>query len=82
MQVLTSVINDELYDSDAPDLPVATQTAETYNNFRQWLEWDRRPCSNFAYWYFQARWKEQQVTLKEVGQGSITLPQHAFYKRP
>ena len=82
MQVLTSVSNDELYDTDAPDLPVATQTAETYNNFRQWLEWDGRPCSNYAYWYFQARWKDQQVTLKDVGQGSITLPQQAFYKKP
>ncbi len=82
MQVLKSVVNDELYDTDAPDLPVATQTAETYNNFRQWLEWDGRPCSNFAYWYFHARWKDQQVTLKDVGQGSITLPQQAFYKKP
>ena len=82
MQVLTSVSNDELYDTDAPDLPVATQTGETYNNFRQWLEWDGRPCSNYAYWYFQARWKDRQVTLKDVGQGSITLPQQAFYKKP
>src|SRR5262245_40196133 len=36
MQVLKSVATDELYDTDAPDLPVATHTAETYNNFRQW----------------------------------------------
>jgi len=82
MQVLTNAVNDELYDTDAPDLPVATQTAETSNNFRQRLEWDGKPCSNFAFWYFQARWKDQQVTLKDVGQGSITLPQQAFYKRP
>jgi hypothetical protein len=82
MQVITSAGNDELYDTDAPDLPVGTRTAETYNNFRQWLEWDKRPCSNYAYWYFQARWKDQKVTLKDVGQGSITLPPHAFYKRP
>ncbi len=82
MQVQTSAASDELYDTDAPDLPVATLTAETYNNFRQWLDWDGQPCSNFAYWYFQARWKDQQVTLKEVGQGSITLPQQAFYKKP
>jgi hypothetical protein len=82
MQVLKSVATDELYDTDAPDLPVATQTAETYNNFRQWLEWDGRPCSNFAYWYFQARWKNQHVTLKDVGQGSITLPKQSFYKKP
>ena len=31
---------------------------------------------------WQARWKDQQVTLKDVGQGSITLPPHAFYKKP
>ena len=82
MQVLTSVFNDELYDTDAPDLPTATQTSETYNNFRQWLEWEGRPCSNYAYWYFQARWKDQRVTLKDVGPGSITLPPQAFYRKP
>jgi hypothetical protein len=83
MQVLKSVANDELYDTDGPDLPGgAAQTAETYNNFRQWLEWDGQPCSNFAYWYFQARWKNQMVTLKDVGQDSIKLPEQAFYKKP
>jgi hypothetical protein len=82
MQVLTSVFNDELYDTDAPDLPVATQTAETYNNFRQWLEWEGRPCSNYVTWYFQARWKDQKVTLKDVGPGAITLPPRAFYRKP
>ena len=82
MQSLTAVFNDELYDTDAPDLPSATQTAETYNNFRQWLEWEGRPCSNYAFWYFQARWKDQQVTLKDVDQGAIALPAQAFYKRP
>jgi hypothetical protein len=82
MQVLNSVDNDELYDTDGPDLPAATRTAETYNNFRQWLRWDGRPCSNFAYWYFQVRWKDKKVTLKDVGQGSIELPQRAFYNKP
>ena len=82
MQVHTSAASDELYDTDGPDLPAGAQTAETYNNFRQWLEWDGRPCSNYAYWYWQARWKDQQVTLKDVGQGSIALPPHAFYKQP
>ena len=82
MQALTAVFNDELFDTDAPDLPSAMQTAETYNNFRQWLEWERRPCSNFAFWYFQARWKDQQVTLKDVGPDSITLPSQAFYRKP
>ena len=82
MQSLTAVFNDELYDTDAPDLPSATQTAETYNNFRQWLEWEGRPCSNYAFWYFQARWKDQQVTLKDVDQGAIALPAQAFYRKP
>jgi hypothetical protein len=82
MQALTAVFNDELYDTDAPDLPPATQTAETYNNFRQWLEWEGRPCSNYAFWYFQARWKDQQVTLKDLDQGSIALPPQAFYRKP
>ncbi|WP_147155536.1 hypothetical protein [Reyranella soli] len=82
MQVLTSAASDEIYDTDAPDLPAGAQTAETYNNFRQWLEWDGRPCSNYGYWHWQARWKDQQVTLKDVGQGSITLPAQAFYKKP
>jgi len=82
MQVLTSVFSDELYDTDAPDLPTATQTAETYNNFRQWLEWEGRPCSNYANWYFQARWKDQQVTLKDVGPGGMKLPPQAFYRKP
>lgn len=81
MQSHAAVASDELYDTDAPDLPTATQTAETYNNFRQWLEWDGRPCSNYAYWFFQARWKDQKVTLKDVGQGSMILPQKAFYKK-
>jgi hypothetical protein len=82
MQALTAVFNDELFDTDAPDLPSAMQTAETYNNFRQWLEGEGRPCSNFAFWYFQARWKDQQVTLKDVGPDSITLPSQAFYRKP
>ena len=67
MQVLTSVSNDELYETDAPDLPVATQTAETYNNFRQWLEWDGQLCSNYAYWYFQARRKDRRLRSRMLG---------------
>ena len=47
-------------------------------DFRQWLEWEGRPCSNYASWYFQARWKDQRVTLKDVDQGAITLPPQAF----
>ena len=79
MQVL-DVRNDRLYDTDAPDLPTGLRTAETYNNFRQWVEWEGKPCSNYTYWYFQARWMNKQVTLKDVGQGTINLPSDPFYK--
>jgi hypothetical protein len=82
MRVVDSADIDEVYDTDGPDLAAATQTSETYANFRQWLEWDGQPCSNHALWYFQARWKNQEITLKDVGQGSISLPHQPFYKRP
>jgi hypothetical protein len=72
--------DDRLFDTDGPDLPTATRTAETYNNFRQWVEWAGAPCSDYGYWYFQARWKDQKVTLKDVGQGSIQLPPKPFYR--
>ena len=67
--------DDRLFDTDGPDLPGGAATSsETYNNFRQWVEWAGAPCSNYAYWYFRARWKNQKVTLKAVGQGTIPLP--------
>jgi len=71
--------DDRLYDTDGPDLPVAARTSETYNNFRQWVEWVGVPWSDYGYWYFRARWKDQKVTLKEVGQGSIILPSNPYY---
>ena len=71
--------DDRLYDTDGPDLPGAARTSETYNNFRQWVEWAGVPCSDYGYWYFRARWKDQKVTLKEVGQGSIILPPQPYY---
>jgi hypothetical protein len=80
MQVLNPVTTDMLYDTDGPDLPVGMNTAETYNNFRQWVEWDGKPCSSYTYWSFQARWKDQQVTLKDVRAKTIELPGKAYYK--
>ena len=36
--------DDRLYDTDGPDLPGgAARTSETYNNFRQWVEWAGHP---------------------------------------
>ncbi|QDV33749.1 hypothetical protein [Tautonia plasticadhaerens] len=70
--------DDRLYDTDGPDLPAGgSRTSETYNNFRQWVEWAGVPCSNYGYWYFRARWKAQKVTLKDLGTGSIALPSNA-----
>jgi hypothetical protein len=80
MQVLKSAASDKIYDTDGPDLPSALKTAETYNNFRQWVEWDGQPCSGYARWYFQAQWKDQKVVMKDVGQGKIKLPPKAQLK--
>src|SRR3954447_21324576 len=72
--------DDRLYDTDGPDLPGGAATSsETYNNFRQWAEWGGSPCSEYGYWYFQARWKDQKVTLKEVNPGSMLLPPKPYY---
>lgn len=73
--------NDKLFDSDAPDLPAgAARSSETYNNFRQWVVWDGKPCSDYAYWFFQAQWKNQKVTNKKVGTGNFVLPSKAHFK--
>ena len=44
-------------------VPVAARTSETYNNFRQWVEWAGVPWSDYGCWHFRARWKDQKVTL-------------------
>jgi hypothetical protein len=80
LQTLDPGPDDRLYDTDGPDLPGGAATAaETYNNFRQWVEWAGAPCSDYGYWYFRARWKDQKVTLKEVGPGTIQLPPTPYY---
>jgi hypothetical protein len=83
LQTLDPGPDDRLYDTDGPDLPGGAQSSsETYNNFRQWLEWAGAPCSGYGLWYFRARWKDQKVTLKEVDQGAIDLPQKPYYPAP
>lgn len=72
--------NDKIYDTDGPDLQSSTISSETYNNFRQWLEWEGFSCSEHASWYFKSRWKNQKVTMKEVGAGNIDLPKSAHYR--
>lgn len=80
LQTLDPGPDDRLYDTDGPDLPGGAATsAETYNNFRQWVEWAGAPCSDYGYWYFRARWKDQKVTLKDVGRGTIQLPPKPHY---
>jgi hypothetical protein len=66
--------DDSLFDTDGPDLPLASRTAETYNNFRQWITFDGAPCSPYGTWFFRAQWKNKKVVLKEVREGSIQLP--------
>jgi hypothetical protein len=44
------------------------------------VEWAGAPCSDYGQWYFRARWKDQKVTLKEVGLGTIPLPPNPYYR--
>jgi hypothetical protein len=82
---LTPDTNDKIYDLDAPDLRWGNKTAETYNNFRQWIEWNGKRCSDYAHWYWQARWRvnrdpKKQITLNKLGTGNITLRTRAYYR--
>lgn len=77
---LTPDADDKLYDIDGPNIRPGlgqTKTYETYNNFRQWIEWNSETCSVKAEWYFRARWQETakpNVTLKDLGLSNKALP--------
>ncbi len=75
---LTPDNDDKIYDIDAPNVAnVGGDNYETYNNFRQWVEWNSEACSDKAGWYWKGRWDKTtapQVTLKDVGTGNIALP--------
>jgi len=79
MSVLTPDVDDKVYDTDAPNLGTASRDYETYNNFRQWLEWNGSRASDNSLWYFQARWQNNRVTMKDVGVGNIQLPGTSFF---
>lgn len=75
---------DRIYDVDAPEIGFGNASAETYNNFRQWVELNGTRCSDHAHWYWRARWKvnprpPRQVTLKDVGRGVRQLPEQPHY---
>jgi hypothetical protein len=75
---------DKIYDLDAPDIRWGQRSYETYNNFRQWIEWNLTKCSDYALWYWRARWKlhkdiTKQITLNDLNKGNINLPTNPFY---
>lgn len=85
-QVLMPGADDKIYDRDAPniaDFGAAVSSYERNDNFRQFVEWHNERCSDYAPWYWKARWKRDQapqVTLKEVRTGEIVpLPTTAVY---
>jgi hypothetical protein len=75
--------DDKIYDLDGPNIFAAGITDyETYNNFRQWIEWNGDRCADNVEWYYQARWQKSatpQVSLNEVGTGNITLPAKSHF---
>lgn len=80
---LTPDADEKIYDLDGPNIAAAgTTDYETYNNFKQWIEWGGDRCSDDASWYFQGRWQRSsspQVTLKDVGTGNIALPDKSTF---
>jgi hypothetical protein len=80
MQTIDPATDDQLFDTDGPDLPAATVTAETYNNFRQWVTFAGEPCSLYGAWFFRSQWKNQKVIMLEVGSGAKPLPSSPLVK--
>ncbi len=81
---LTPDPNGTIYDLDAPDIRWGERSYETYNNFRQWIEWNGVKCSDYALWYWQARWKldkdpSKQITLNDLGTKNVQLFSKPFY---
>jgi hypothetical protein len=75
---------DKIYDLDEPELRVSRFSSETYNNFRQWIEWNGETCSEFAPWFFQAIWRAKadttaQIELNKCDKGKIELPDKPRY---
>jgi hypothetical protein len=71
---LTPDGEDKIYDTDAPDLRWGQFSSETYNLFRQWVEWNGEKCSDNAPWYWRARWvlnkdTRKQIVLNDLGTG-------------
>jgi len=79
---------DKIYDIDGPNVAAFKNTndSQTYNNFQQYVQWNPTPAeftartpttSDYGNWYWQGRWqaaKAPQITLMDVGTGSIALP--------
>jgi hypothetical protein len=81
---LTPDETDKIYDLDEPELRVARFSSETYNNFRQWVEWNGETCSEFAPWFWQAIWSAKpdpnaQIELNQCEKGKIELPKAPKY---
>jgi hypothetical protein len=81
---LTPDEGDKIYDLDEPDLRFGMFSSETYNNFQQWVEWNGETCSDFAPWFWQARWRAKadakaQIELNQCDTGKIELPKAPKY---
>ncbi len=87
-QKLIPDTDDKIYDRDAPNICDfgVVDSYERYDNFRQWVEWNREKCSDHADWYWKAQWKKDhrpQVTLKELSIGAINpLPAETDHHYP
>lgn len=89
--MLTPDVFEHIYDTDAPDIgkpSEATDSHEKYVNFTQWVSWNDDMASDLRNWYWQGFWKAggtpEEITLKDVGTGSIVLPDEdgAYYDPP
>lgn len=86
-------IDDKIYDLDGPSIGNfgVLDSYERYDNFRQYIQWNGEMCSDYAGWYWQARWKKNGTGTNQVvfpftnvAQGALDLSNYttAFYPAP
>jgi hypothetical protein len=77
---------DKLYLIDGPNLPNIGTSTEVYKNFFDCVAWNFEPCSTTNnFWHFEGRWKADQtpqITLTNLGLGTIAIPTNAYYPAP
>lgn len=70
--------NDKIYVIDSPSIGrYGDNSAETNNNFQEWVQWNDEECSGKADWHYKGTWSAgppSAITDHVVDTGHMILP--------